>query len=200
MAFSTPSGHYEYFVIPFGLSICPAVFQAHVNDMQSDMINRSVFMYLDVPSWSFSETSRNTSSTYARYFSAYLSSLWNWRSASSTCPILQIWGLLYHHKGLPWTQTSLRPLWTGRPPQCWNWYSDFWDLSNCIVNVFVYLVILQPPVTNLNKGSPTRINWTTVAQHAFEVMKTQFTMAPIQTCARLSWGRLMHPTMGWEQS
>lgn len=43
----TPSGHYEYLVIPFGLSNSPAVFQALVNDTLRDMLNRFVFVYLD---------------------------------------------------------------------------------------------------------------------------------------------------------
>ncbi|XP_057179663.1 uncharacterized protein LOC130547611 [Triplophysa rosa] len=47
MAFNTPSGHYEYLVLPFGLTNAPAVFQGLVNDVLGDMINRFVFVYLD---------------------------------------------------------------------------------------------------------------------------------------------------------
>ncbi|KAL0170808.1 hypothetical protein M9458_035404, partial [Cirrhinus mrigala] len=46
-AFNTPSGHYEYLVLPFGLTNAPAVFQNLVNDMLGDMLNRFVFVYLD---------------------------------------------------------------------------------------------------------------------------------------------------------
>ena len=54
-AFNTPRGHYEYLVMPFGLTNAPAVFQALVNDVLRDIINRNVFMYLDdIPV--FSET------------------------------------------------------------------------------------------------------------------------------------------------
>ena len=45
--FNTPSGHYEYLVMPFGLTNAPAVFQALVNDVLRDMLNVSVFVYLD---------------------------------------------------------------------------------------------------------------------------------------------------------
>jgi hypothetical protein len=37
--FNTPSGHYEYLVMPFGLSNSPSVFQALVNDTLRDMLN-----------------------------------------------------------------------------------------------------------------------------------------------------------------
>ena len=46
-AFITPSGHYEYLVMPFGLANSPAVFQAFINDVLRDMLNRFVFVYLD---------------------------------------------------------------------------------------------------------------------------------------------------------
>ena len=46
-AFNTPTGHWEYLVMPFGLTNAPAVFQALVNDVLRDMINKSVFVYLD---------------------------------------------------------------------------------------------------------------------------------------------------------
>ena len=46
-AFNTPLGHFEYLVMPCGLTNTPAVFQSLVNDVIRDMLNRSVFVYLD---------------------------------------------------------------------------------------------------------------------------------------------------------
>ncbi len=46
-AFNTPTGHFEYLVMPFGLSNSPAVFQTLVNDVLRDVVNRFVFVYLD---------------------------------------------------------------------------------------------------------------------------------------------------------
>ncbi len=46
-AFSTTTGHYEYLVMPFGLSNSPAVFQAYINDVFRDMLNRWVIVYID---------------------------------------------------------------------------------------------------------------------------------------------------------
>lgn len=46
-AFNTHLGHFEYLVTPFGLTNAPAVFQALVNDVLRDMLNRFVFVYLD---------------------------------------------------------------------------------------------------------------------------------------------------------
>ena len=46
-AFNTPTGHYEYLVMPIGLTNAPAVFQALINDVLRDMLNIYVFVYLD---------------------------------------------------------------------------------------------------------------------------------------------------------
>lgn len=43
-AFKTPLGHFEYLVMPFGLTNAPAVFQALINDVLRDMLNRFVFV------------------------------------------------------------------------------------------------------------------------------------------------------------
>lgn len=45
--FNTPSGHYEYLVMPFGLTNAPAVFQALINEVLGDFLNKFVFVYLD---------------------------------------------------------------------------------------------------------------------------------------------------------
>lgn len=39
-AFNTPLGHFEYLVMPFGLTNAPAVFQALINDVLRDFLNR----------------------------------------------------------------------------------------------------------------------------------------------------------------
>lgn len=46
-AFNTPLGHFEYLVMPFGLTNAPAVFQALVNDVLRDFLNKTVYVYLD---------------------------------------------------------------------------------------------------------------------------------------------------------
>ncbi|XP_048026370.1 uncharacterized protein LOC125255080 [Megalobrama amblycephala] len=47
MAFNTPRGHFEYLVMPFGLSNSPAVFQALINDVLRDMVDQFIYVYLD---------------------------------------------------------------------------------------------------------------------------------------------------------
>lgn len=47
MVFSTTSGHFEYCVMPYGLSAVPAVFQGLINDVLRDMLGKFVIVYID---------------------------------------------------------------------------------------------------------------------------------------------------------
>ena len=46
-AFRTPIGHYEYMVLPFGLTNAPATFQALMNNIFRKHLNKFVLVYLD---------------------------------------------------------------------------------------------------------------------------------------------------------
>lgn len=54
-----PDGHYEYLAMPFGQTNALAVFQALVNDVLHNLLNQSVFVYLD-DSLNFFSRSRNS--------------------------------------------------------------------------------------------------------------------------------------------
>ncbi|KAL0198905.1 hypothetical protein M9458_007445, partial [Cirrhinus mrigala] len=46
-AFVTPTGHYEYWVMPYGLSISPSVFQTLMNEVFREFLHRFVGVYID---------------------------------------------------------------------------------------------------------------------------------------------------------
>ncbi|KAL0150314.1 hypothetical protein M9458_054422 [Cirrhinus mrigala] len=74
-AFSTTSGHYEYLVMPFGLANSPSFFQAFVNEVFRDMLNRWVIVYIDdilIYSNSYSEHVTHVRATLQRLISHQL--------------------------------------------------------------------------------------------------------------------------------
>jgi hypothetical protein len=46
-AFSTPTGHFEYLRMPFGLKAAPATFQRMMNFVLRDSIGARFFVYMD---------------------------------------------------------------------------------------------------------------------------------------------------------
>ncbi|CAJ0919308.1 unnamed protein product [Ranitomeya imitator] len=46
-AFNTPEGHFEYLVMPFGLSNAPSVFQSFMHDIFREYLDKFMIVYLD---------------------------------------------------------------------------------------------------------------------------------------------------------
>ncbi|CAJ0934066.1 unnamed protein product, partial [Ranitomeya imitator] len=46
-AFNTPEGHFEYLVMPFGLSNAPSVFQSFMHDIFREYLDKFLIVYLD---------------------------------------------------------------------------------------------------------------------------------------------------------
>jgi hypothetical protein len=46
-AFRTRYSHFEYLVVPFGLTNAPAIFQSHINRVLSDLLDICCIVYLD---------------------------------------------------------------------------------------------------------------------------------------------------------
>ncbi len=46
-AFSTPTGHFEWLRMPFGLKSAPITFQRMINTLFADMLGKDVYAYLD---------------------------------------------------------------------------------------------------------------------------------------------------------
>ncbi len=104
-AFNTPTGHFEYLVMPFGLSNSPAVFQALVNDVLRDMVDRFVFDFVLTISWSSPRTSAIMSSTSGECSNGYLRIVYlpRWRSASFTHGRFRSWDLFSLPRVSVWT-------------------------------------------------------------------------------------------------
>lgn len=73
-AFVTPSGHYEYQVMPYGISNSPCVFQNFMNEIFRDMLNIFVIVYMStlstMISWFTHPMSHNINVTTPRYSNA----------------------------------------------------------------------------------------------------------------------------------
>ena len=111
----------------FGLTNAPAVFQALVNDVLRDMINKSVFVYID-DILIFSKDPKNTPGTFGQLSSAYLriASSSRPRNANSRAPRPLSWVSSLRLANFRWTQRRLRGSQNGLHPRTGGVCSGSW--------------------------------------------------------------------------
>ncbi len=171
------TGHYEYLVMPFGLSNTPSVFQAYINDVFRDMLNRGVVVYID-DMLIYSDSLE----THVQHVRAVLNCLIEHRlfAKKEKCGfhqtlvsflsyIISADGVTMDNKVqsvLNWPQpTTVKEL-------------GFLGFANFYTRFMRNFSITVAPLTSLFRGGK-RLNWLPVAQNAFQQLKHRFTTAPI---------------------
>ncbi|KAL0188100.1 hypothetical protein M9458_015199, partial [Cirrhinus mrigala] len=168
-AFSTTTGHYEYSVMPFGLVNSPSAFQAFVNDIFRDMLNRWVIVYID-DILIFSDT-RDQHVQHRRVVLQRL--IENQLYAKfKKCEFHQTSeGVAMDEKKvnavLRWPQPS-----TIKELQCFLGFPNFYRR---FIRGFS---TITAPLTSMLGGGRQRLTWSP-ASEAFQNLKERFTSAPI---------------------
>ena len=181
-AFNTPTGHYEYLVMPFGLTNAPAVFQALINDVLREMLNRSVFVYLDdilIFSKSLHEHVHHVRAVLQRLLDNNLfvkpeKCEFHVSEVSFLGFILSKGSLLMDPK-----KTQVVREW--HQPSSVKEVQRFIGFSNFYRKFIRNFSAVVSPLTNLTKKKLGPFVWTPGAERAFQELKVRFTSAPILT-------------------
>ncbi|KAL0154063.1 hypothetical protein M9458_050637 [Cirrhinus mrigala] len=160
-AFSTTTGHYEYRVMPFGLSNSPSIFQALVNDVFRGELNRYVIVYIDdilVYSENLQDHVQHVRNVLQRLIHHQLPALHSLDISSATKGCL----------GLNWPR-----------PRTIKELQRFLGFANFYRRFIRNFSLVAAPLTNMTKKGPTVLKWTPQGEQAFTDLKTRFTTAPI---------------------
>ncbi len=164
-AFSTTSGHYEYLVMPFGLANSPSVFQAFMNDIFRDMLDRWVIVYID-DILIYSDNSRGTRTT--RPISSHAVTTTPVYVKAEKCEFHQTNTNKKFQAVLDWPQPQ-----TVKELQCFLGFANFY--RRFIRN----FSSIASPLTAMTKRNTSRLVWPSEALQSFKELKARFTSAPI---------------------
>ncbi|KAK3532860.1 hypothetical protein QTP70_000258 [Hemibagrus guttatus] len=180
MAFHITQGHYEYLVMPYGLTNAPAVFQFMVNEIFRDLLNQCVIAYIDdILIYS------STQEDHVRHIRTVLTHLLQNQLyvKLDKCEFhqttLTFLGYVLSPGGLGMDQSKVQAvtdwpvLTTIKELQCFLGFANFY--RHFIRN---YSTVARP-LTSLLKGKPRKLAWPDPAQGAFVRLKSSFTLAPI---------------------
>ncbi len=179
-AFSTTSGHYEYLVMPFGLSNSPSVFQAFINEVFRDMLNRWVIVYIDdilIYSDSYEDHVQHVRMVLQRLIANQL------YAKTEKCEFHQstvsFLGYVISSGGVAMDKRKVRALVNWPRPHSVKELQRFLGFANFYRRFIRNFSTVAAPLTSMSKKGPQRLVWTPRATSAFQELRKRFTTAPI---------------------
>ncbi|KAL0173996.1 hypothetical protein M9458_029964, partial [Cirrhinus mrigala] len=179
-AFSTASGHYEYLVMPFGLANSPSYFQAFVNKVFRDMLNRCVIVYIDdilIFSNSFAEHGQHIRAVLQRLIQHKL------YAKEEKCQFHQqsiaFLGYVISPEGVAMDDSKVNAVRDWPRPKTLKELQRFLGFSNFYRRFIRNFSTVAAPLTSMVKRGKVRLTWSPDAVQAFHELRQRFTTAPI---------------------
>ncbi|KAL0195114.1 hypothetical protein M9458_008686, partial [Cirrhinus mrigala] len=178
--FSTTTEHYEYLVMPFGLVNSPSVFQAFINDVFRDMLNRWVVIYIDdilIYSDCFHDHVNHVRSVLQRLMQHQLyAKLEKCEFHQSKISFL---GYIISPEGVAMDDAKVRAVVNWPQPTTIKELQRFLGFAYFYRRFIRNFSSISAPLTSMIKGGRQRLSWTPPAVTAFQELKNRFKTAPI---------------------
>ncbi|KAL0190891.1 hypothetical protein M9458_013589, partial [Cirrhinus mrigala] len=179
-AFVTPTGLYEYRVMPYGLSISPSVFQTFMNEVFQEFLHRFVVVYIDdilICSQNMAEHRQHIQQVLhkLREHSLYL----KLEKCEFHRPSVQFLGYVISAEGVQMDQGKVQAILDWPQPTTIKELQRFLGFSNFYRRFIQNYSSITAPLTSLLRGKPKNINWNPSAHGAFNQLKKIFSTAPL---------------------
>ncbi|KAI2646676.1 Transposon Tf2-9 polyprotein [Labeo rohita] len=179
-AFSTTSGHYEYRVMPFGLANSPSYFQAFINEVFRDMLNRWVIVYIDdilIFSNSLTEHVRHVRAVLQRLIAHQL------YAKEEKCEFhrdrISFLGYIISAEGVAMDEKKVNAVLKWPRPNTLRELQRFLGFANFYRRFIRHFSSVAAPLTAMVKKGASRLTWSQPALQAFDDLRRRFTTAPI---------------------
>ncbi|KAI2665792.1 Transposon Tf2-9 polyprotein [Labeo rohita] len=182
VAFVTPTGHYEHQVMPYGLVNAPSVFQNFIHEVLREFLHHFIIVYIDdilIYSQSEAEHHHHVAEVMQRLreHQLYLKA----EKCSFHQSSVQFLGYVIDRHGVRMDEGKVDAVVSWPKPNSIKELQRFLGFANFYRRFIQGFSHITNPLTNLLKGHPKTLNWTTEASTAFETLKKAFTQAPLLT-------------------
>ena len=188
-AFSTRHGHYQFNVIPFGLSNAPGAFQRRMNNVLRRYLDEFCIVYLDdilIYSRSKAEHSRHVKKVLNALNTADM--ILNLEKCTFFSDQVKFLGHVIDENGSRPDSRNIEKVLNWPTPQNITEVRGFCNTVNVYRKYIPRLAARMAPLTDLMKGSPVKgasIRWTTAQEMAFQDLKKAMTSEPVLKHARI---------------
>src|SRR5690554_3038909 len=178
-AFRCRYGHFEYVVMPFGLINAPASFQAMMNEVLKEFLDKGVVVYMDdilIYTKTVTEHRLLLSKVMARLMEHGLAA--DIEKCVFEAPSVEFLGYIISAKGVGMFEEKVKAILEWETPRTVKDVRSFLGFANFYRRFIEGYSRLTIPLTNLTrKDAPWQ--WTEACQKAFDSLKARFTSAPI---------------------
>ncbi|KAL0150345.1 hypothetical protein M9458_054347 [Cirrhinus mrigala] len=181
-AFVTPTGHYEYLVMSYGLVNAPSVFQNFIHEVLREFLHRFVIVYIDdilIYSRSEAEHHHHVAEVLQklREHQLYLKA----EKCSFHQPSIHFLGYIIDHHGVRMDEGKVEAVISWPESKTIKELQRFLGFANFYRRFIKGYSQITSSITNLLKGHPKTLTWTPDASKAFKNLKKAFTQAPLLT-------------------
>ncbi|MGL4646576.1 MAG: RNase H-like domain-containing protein, partial [Cetobacterium sp.] len=179
-AFITPSGHYEYRVMPYGLSIAPAVFQGFMNEVLRPFLQRYIMVYIDdilIYSRNLEEHHHHVREVLGALRSQQL--YLNLSKCEFHREEVQFLGYIISARGIQMNDRKVNAVRNWPVPGTIKELQRFLGFANFYRRFIQGYNQITAPLTSLLRGKARTLRWTKEAQGAFEELRQRFCSAPV---------------------
>ncbi len=179
-AFITPTGHYEYCVMPYGLVNAPSIFQDFMHEVLREFLHKFVLVYIDdvlVYSRSMAEHRHHVAEVLKRLRENHL--FLKAEKCSFHQTSMQFLGYNIDQDGIQMDKGKVTAIKNWPTPTTLKELQRFLGFSNFYRRFICEYSTIASPLTNLLKNKPKSLSWTPSATEAFQKLKDAFTSAPI---------------------
>ncbi|KAL0177211.1 hypothetical protein M9458_026105, partial [Cirrhinus mrigala] len=177
MAFITPTGHYEYRVMPYGLSISPAVFQTFMNEVLWEYLHRFVMVYIDdILIYSRNEAEHRQHVQQVLHKLREHQLFLKLEKCEFHQPLVQFLGYVLSGEGVQMDQGKIQVILDWPIPSTLQRFLDF---ANFYRQFIMNYSIITASLTSLLRGKPKHLAWNPAAHEAFHQFQTIFCTAPL---------------------
>uniref|UniRef100_A0A8C1XXR9 ribonuclease H n=1 Tax=Cyprinus carpio TaxID=7962 RepID=A0A8C1XXR9_CYPCA len=179
-ALITPTGHYEYLVMPYGLVNALSVFQDFIHDVLREFLHKFVLVYIDdilIYSRSLAEHRRHVVEVLQRLraFHLYLKA----KKCSFHQPSVQFLGYNIDSSGIRMDEGKVDAVRNWPTPTTIKELQRFLGFANFYHRYIQNYSSITNPLTSLLRNKPMSLSWTPAATEAFNSLKEAFTTAPL---------------------
>ncbi|KAK3571176.1 hypothetical protein QTP86_004921 [Hemibagrus guttatus] len=179
-AFITPTGHYEYLVIPYGLGNAPSVFQDFIHEVLREFLHRFVLVYIDdilIYSRDLAEHRHHVAKVLERLrkFQLFLKV----EKCSFHQPSVQFLGYKIDSSGIQMDEGKITAIRNWPAPATVKELQRFLGFANFYRRFIQNYSSIANPLTSLLRNKPKSLAWSPAAEEAFNTLKKAFTTAPL---------------------